>query len=475
MRSFARRRIFSGSPRASIRRATGSRPGTDENAEGTMYFALSMLIFWLVVYNVLVVPILYAGFAGAAWRGGKAREGFLARRSWEQRLRADLDRLKSRDRIVMFHATSVGELLQALPIARILKTAYPNISIGLSVFSASGYNYFKPNPAVDFICYLPLDSYHQAKRFFTLVRPVCWIVSKFDAWPNHLYRCHKEGIPALLTAATLSESSRRIGPVVGSFHKAFYSLFTMNFPIAEPDRERFRLLFPKDDACVVTGDTRFDEVVYRSRGAREKAENLPLDAARRQYFMLASIWESDETVVLPAALDLLKQNPSASVLITPHEPREKFVQAIEKRCEEAGVKSTRYSRLEGNPAPDVRVVIIDTVGILAQLYSISSFAYVGGSFGPGVHNVMEPAILGNPVMFGPRHINSFEALQMKRRGGAFEIATAEQFRAKAAELLTSREYRQSVGGKVKEYVLENVGAAQRTVDAARPLFDRVLS
>ncbi len=418
-------------------------------------------VIWLLIYNIFAFPVVYLIFTIGSFSNKKIRDGMRERRNWKNRLKEDIAKLKYKDAIYLFHATSVGELQQALPVIRLLKTHNSAISVGISFFSPSGYHFFKGDPNVDFTCYMPVDSWINAKTFFSIIRPKCWIVSKFDVWPNHTFRVYMMKIPAFIISATLSSSSRRLNPLLKSLNKSIYSCFTKIFPISEDDRTRFLTVYDKKESCVITGDTRFDQVVFRSQGAAEKARTLPFVKTGKQFLMLGSIWENDATVVVPPTVSILKDYPYLYSIITPHEPHEEFCQAIEKQLSDAGISSVRFTKIDKEKECTARVILIDTIGLLAQIYSISTLAYIGGSFSTGVHNVMEPAIMGIPVIFGPRHHNSFEALQMKQHGGAFEITNSAEYDQIVRKLLNTESYMNEAGNSVKKYVLENVGAAQR--------------
>jgi 3-deoxy-D-manno-octulosonic-acid transferase len=424
-------------------------------------FVTAAKVLWLLIYNSFLFPLLYLSFIVGSFSNRKIRDGFRERRGWKNTLKATVEKLKYKNSIYLFHATSVGELQQALPIIRLLKSNNPAISVGISFFSPSGYRFFKGDPNVDFVCYLPLDSWTNAKTFFSIVKPKCWIVSKFDVWPNFTFRCHMMNIPAFIISATLSSSSKRLNPLLKGFNKSLYSCFTKIFPISDDDRDRFMSFYHKKDALIVAGDTRFDQVVYRSQGAAEKARTLPFAKDGKKFLMLGSIWENDAEVVMPPTVSILRDYPDLYSIITPHEPHDEFCKNIEAPLREAGLSSVRFSNIKNEGSCESRVIIIDMIGLLAQIYSISTLAYIGGSFSTGVHNVMEPAIMGIPVIFGPRHFNSFEALQMKQRGGAFEITTSIEYDQIVRKLLNSELYMRETGISVKKYVLENVGAAQR--------------
>jgi 3-deoxy-D-manno-octulosonic-acid transferase len=191
--------------------------------------------------------------------------------------------------------------------------------------------------------------------------------------------------------------------------------------------------------------------------------------------MLGSIWENDAEVVMPPTISILKDYRDLYSIITPHEPHDEFCRSIETQLQDAGISSVRFTQIKDGSGYESRVIIIDTIGLLAQIYSISTLAYIGGSFSTGVHNVMEPAIMGIPVIFGPRHHNSFEALQMKQRGSAFEIATSQEYDQIVRKLLNSQSYMRETGNSVKKYVLENVGAAQRIFNELEKTLESTIS
>lgn len=419
--------------------------------------------------------MLYLSFIVGSLSNRKIRTGFRERRGWKNALRASVENLRYKDSIYLFHATSVGELQQALPVIRILKLKNPAISVGISFFSPSGYHFFKGDPNVDFVCYLPLDSWFNAKTFFSIIKPKCWIISKFDVWPNFTFRSYMMKIPSFIISATLSSSSKRLNPILNGLNRNLYSCFSGIFPISIDDCNRFAAFYPKKDALIVTGDTRFDQVVYRSEGATEKARMLPFAKDGKKFLMLGSIWENDAEVVIPPTVSILRDYSDLYSIITPHEPHDEFCRSIEKPFQDAGISSVRFTQIKDGSRCESRVIIIDTIGLLAQIYSISTLAYIGGSFSTGVHNVMEPAIMGIPVIFGPRHHNSFEALQMKQRGSAFEIASSQEYDQIVRKLLNSESYMRETGISVKKYVLENIGAAQRIFNELEKTLESTIS
>jgi len=401
---------------------------------------------WFLLYNIIAVPLQYLFYQVARHFNKKISEGISGRKGEMARIKRALASI-ARTRIrILFHCVSVGEWEQALPLITRLKKDDPNIYIIVAFFSPSGYNYVKKHPDVDLKVYLPFDSYFRARAFLKLIRPDLWIIVKHDTWPNHLFAAHHLNIPAMLVDATLPANSRRLAPVVKHFNRHVYKAFHYMFPISEGDRDRFLQIYPYPERLMITGDTRFDQVYNRGQKAL-KEPAIQLFNNHTAVFIAGSIWPSDEKHLLPAVEQLMKQYSSLNVVLVPHETDERHIEEIESALKAASIYSKRYSKIAEDGANETRVAIIDSVGLLARLYVQTDIAYVGGSFGPGVHNVMEPGILGKPVLFGPKYLNSFEAAELIRCGGGFAVNSSQELVEKVGEFLENEDMRLDAGNR----------------------------
>lgn len=430
-----------------------------------------MATIWFLLYNIAAVVPQYMFYQVARLFNKKIARGISGRKGQKRRIRSILESIGA-DRVrILFHCVSVGEWEQALPLIQKLKNADKDVYIIVAFFSPSGFDYVKENSNIDLKVYLPFDSYFRAKKFLKIVAPDLWVIVKHDVWPNHLFAANKLNIPTVLMDATLPENSRRIKGIVRHFNKSVYSLLRFMFPISEGDRDRFLLLAPYPDRMIITGDTRFDQVYLRGQTALQ-IPVLPLFSRKdSSTFIAGSIWPSDEKYVLPAVDELLKKYDSLNIILAPHEPEENHLLAIEESLKASDISSIRYSKITGQGTNGVRVVIIDAVGLLVKLYSQSDIVYVGGSFGPGVHNVMEPGILGKPVLFGPRHTNSFEAGELINCGGGFSVNTVRELAGKIAGFLDERETREKAGNNALRLIKQNLGATDKLYRHLQEMYD----
>ena len=416
-----------------------------------------MSLILLFLYNILVVPVLISGFYIGSLFNAKMREGRKARKNQFSVLAGEISKAGSRKRI-LFHCTSAGEWLQALPIIEKLKSLNPGLFIMVSFFSPSGFK-FARNPAeVDLKLYLPLDSVFKARRLFKLLKPELWIISKFDVWPNHVMAATKLGIPVVITSATLSPNSGRDKGFARSFNKFIYRKIDHFFPISDEDKRRFQALVPGEDIYTVAGDTRYDHVYNRGQKASDAGDVTLFSNDKGLTLIAGSTWPADERHVLPALAELMQEFPGVRVIIVPHELHESHLQDIESVFDQYQIPCERYTSFSGQGTARTNVVIFNTIGMLARLYKQTHLAFIGGSFGKGTHNVMEPAIFGQPVLFGPNHLNSYEAGELLHVGAAFKIMNQQEFRDKARLLIRDDRLRQSMGEKARNLILGNTGA-----------------
>jgi 3-deoxy-D-manno-octulosonic-acid transferase len=416
-----------------------------------------MSLIWLALYNIIVVPAIIAGFGIGSLFNTKMREGRIARKNQFNRLADEINKGANRKRI-LFHCTSAGEWLQALPIIEKIKSLNPQLYIMVSFFSPSGFKFAKNPAEVDLKFYLPLDSRIAAHRLFKLLKPDLWIISKFDIWPNHVIAAAKLNIPMVITSATLSADSHRDKGISKEFNKLVYSKISHFFPISEDDKKRFQALVPGESNYTVAGDTRYDHVYNRGLRASDAGDVSIFGGKKGITIIAGSTWPADEKHILPALSGLCTDYPDLRVIVVPHELHENHLLDIESVFSRDGIKTERYTNFSGTGNASVNVVIFNTIGLLARLYKQTDIAFIGGSFGKGTHNVMEPAVFGQPVLFGPNHLNSHEAGELLISGAAFRVANAQEFRDKVTLLINDSTLRKTMGEKARNLIHNNIGA-----------------
>ena len=422
---------------------------------------------WKALYNTVAVPTLYTGFQALAFFNPKVRQGLLGRQSVFESLTEQLAIARSFDRTAWFHFTSVGEFEQAKPL---IDHFYPQTRIVLTYFSpsvaANAYRY----PLADTAIYLPLDSRQNAHRLFDLIQPSILIFSKFDIWPNLVWEAKRRKIPVALIAGTLQPNSKRLQPVASAFFRSVHQEIDLHCVISEQDAVRFKQLCPPAARIEVTGDTRFDRVYNQALVVPEDEAFLPGQSTLSAPVVVAGSTYTEEEVILIESLNQMT-TVSPHLIIVPHEPTPVHVQQLMERLGKSGLTYVKYSELvEESNLSQVRVIIIDTIGILAKLYRMADVTFVGGSFHGSVHNVMEPAAMEKPILFGPTIDNAHEAHQLVQCGGAEIVNSANQLVDVLGRWLVSPQQRQQVARSALQVIQDNLGATERTLDHLQPYF-----
>ncbi|MEZ4762515.1 MAG: glycosyltransferase N-terminal domain-containing protein [Calditrichia bacterium] len=421
---------------------------------------IQLLLF--LFYNLLFFPVLFIVYHSYALFRPKYRKGILGRYGVikaAEKFRNHLDNA-SRD-LYLIHCASMGEFEHLKPFVRRLKERLPKSRTVVMFFSPSGYENVKSAPGVDLIIYSPFDWWFPVYRFLRILRPKALLIAKYDVWPNLMWFSVWRKIPRFLVNATLYDRSSRLKWPLRWLLRPVYGLFDGIFAISEKDRHNFDQLSGKKTTLVV-GDTKYDQVVFRSEESRKKNVLPPEIHDNRMVFVAGSTWPEDEEHLLPAIRHYLEISPETLVIICPHEPTAAHLAQLENGL--SGLAFTRLSQIE-NSSEQLQVLLIDRIGVLANLYSLADVAYVGGSFKQNIHNVLEPAVYGIPVLFGPVNQNSHEAQLLKNCGGAIEISGTADLQSHIEKLFSDADFRQQTGAAAQKLVAENRGATDQMLDA----------
>jgi 3-deoxy-D-manno-octulosonic-acid transferase len=410
------------------------------------------------LYNALL-PLALAGARASALFLPKMREAIEGRRGFRERFA----QLRGLDPPVWFHVSSVGEFEQARPLITLLGRRHPHIPVVLTFSSPSGYHFARRREKVGegsnivFIDYLPADTRGNMQFCLDCVNPRALVLVKFDLWPNLIWETKRRGVGIVLVDATLSPSSRRLSGPARWLYRSVYECIDRIIAISDADAKRFADAVPGHGAIEVAGDTRFDRVM--ERWEQRSSTRVEYDTGDGPVLIAGSTWPADEARLLDAVKGLLDAYPSLRFIVAPHEPSPAHVAGLEGWARGAGISARTVSA--DRAAEEARVLIIDTVGILAEAYRLGDIAYVGGSFSTGVHSVIEPAIAGLPVVFGPRHDNSFEALQLIERGGGFCVHDGAGMAARLESLVGDDGLRARSGEAASTYVASQLGASEK--------------
>ena len=392
----------------------------------------------------LIISLYTLGVAVASLFNPKARKMWKGGREAFRVLR---DKVDSSSRYVWFHAASLGEFEQGRPIMERLRAEHPEYKILLTFFSPSGYEVRKNYEGADIVCYLPLDTYFGARRFLSLVHPEVAFFIKYEFWWNYLHILKRRGVPVYSVSSIFREGQvffRWYGRTYSNVLKCFTRFFVQN------DESR-RLLATLGITDVdVTGDTRFDRVLQ----VKQQARQLPIvDAFRQGYkvFVAGSSWPPDEDIFI----NYFNEHRDWKLIIAPHVIGNDHIRQIVGKLRR---KAVRYTEATEDSAREADCLIIDCFGLLSSIYGYGDVAYVGGGFGVGIHNVLEAAVWGMPVIFGPNNKRFQEAQDLLASGGGVEIDSYSQFEAVMNTYVADASAMEADGKKAAGYVAAKAGA-----------------
>jgi 3-deoxy-D-manno-octulosonic-acid transferase len=360
-----------------------------------------------------------------------------------------VDRKKSP--IIWFHVSSLGEFEQGRPVMEAFRKRWPEKKILLTFFSPSGYEVRKTYNQADFIFYLPLDTPANARRFIEIVQPETVFFVKYDFWFNYLKIIHQQHIPLYYISAIFRKDHYFFTWYGGWFLR--HLGYVTRFFVQNPESEEL-LRSAGIEQVTLTGDTRFDRVA----AIAAQSMVLPLVGnfcAGKQVFIAGSTWEPDEAVCIPM-IKLRELN--LKYIIAPHDTSPRRIRSIREQLDH---KVVSYSELNEDNARQAGVLIIDSVGILSQLYRYATVAFIGGGFGSGIHNIQEPVTFGVPVLFGPNYHKFREACDLVALGGAFSIASSDDLMKKTGDITGNPQEHDRLSAICSNYVAENRGATEK--------------
>lgn len=351
------------------------------------------------------------------------------------------------ERYVWFHAASLGEFEQARPMIERLRRQQPERKILLTFFSPSGYEIRKNYACVDIVCYLPFDTPANVRRFLDLVNPSHAIFVKYEFWANYLLELHRRQVPTYLISSIFREKQMFFKPY-GGFFRSLLHCYTRIFVQDEASKQLLENIGVEH--VTVGDDTRFDRVADIAAAARQ----LPIAEAFARdsnVLVVGSSWEPDEDLLvryINANQDICK------MIIAPHVVSPKHIASL---CEKLRCNFVLYTQTTPDEAAKAHCLVVDTIGVLSSLYQYGRVAYVGGGFGVGIHNTLEAAVWGVPVVFGPNYHKFREAHDLIACGGGFAIHSYRQLEDLITALFIDHEAAQRAG----DYVKQHVGATDK--------------
>lgn len=392
----------------------------------------------------------------------KAKLWWSGRKNWAKNLSADLaSKRESGQTLIWVHSASLGEFEQGRPLMEAIKKQYPGVFILLTFFSPSGYEIRKNYTHADLVCYLPADLPQNTRKFLAIVQPQLAIFVKYEFWYNFLKTLHQKEIPVWLIAALFRPQQPFFQPW-GRWYlqilKRFDHFFVQNQSSVEL-LEKYQL-----PQYTLAGDPRIDRVIQIAAEAKtfptveSFAQNSPVLMAGSTWgpdeALLAGLWENQELRV------------GWKLIIAPHEIGVSHLEQIEQKF---GAQCIRYSQFKPEEHANCTVLIIDNIGMLSALYRYATIAYIGGGFGAGIHNTLEPMAFGLPVVFGPKYQKFEEAVVNVKTGGTFAVQEQAALKQIFKQLKDST-FRANASAAVQQYLQENQGATLKILDRLKKIF-----
>lgn len=359
---------------------------------------------------------------------------------------------------IWFHASSLGEFEQGRPVIEKIKTEHPEYKILLTFFSPSGYEVRKNYDGADVICYLPFDTPYRVNKFLNLANPAIAVFIKYEFWANYLQELKRREIPVYIISAIFRPQQIFFKWYARSYRKV---LNCFNHLFVQDEASRDLLVAYGIKNVTVAGDTRFDRVLDVQRKSRiiDVVQQFIGDPGNDKQTVLVagSSWPQDEEVFIP----YFNEHPDMKLIIAPHEIHKEHLLGIAALLKKRSIRLSEAT--SGESLKGVDCLIIDSFGLLSSIYRYGDIAYIGGGFGAGIHNVLEAAVYGIPVLFGPKYQKFKEARDLLKLGGAFSISDQDGFDGRMNDLLSYPELLQEAGKQAGGYVRNNAGVTDRIV------------
>lgn len=410
-----------------------------------------------MIFYTLSIRLLQLFYRFAALLNSKAQLFVHGRSGLFEKLKIAF--YENKNPVIWIHCASLGEFEQGRPIIEYFKKQNPTFKILLTFFSPSGYEVRKNYAQADYIFYLPWDTAHNAKQLISITNPSIAIFIKYEFWHHYTSELKKKNIP-IISASSIFRPEQIFFKWYGSFFRNILKKFNHFFVQTSQSMELLRQIGITQ--TTVAGDTRFDRVFEVTQQAAE------IEIARKfkgneKTFVVGSLWPEDLEVLAPF---IHEHKHALKFILAPHEISERFIMQIEQSL---SVKTIRYSQA-AEQLESYQVLIIDNIGMLSKLYRYGEFAYVGGAFGKGLHNILEAACYGIPIFFGNKNYQKFqEAKDLIMSGGAFAVRDYTDLK-KDFELLNNRPENFLLACEVtKSYVKENLGATAKIVSYCNKL------
>lgn len=385
----------------------------------------------------------------ASLRNQKAKKWLRGRKGLLKKIQKEVE---GSENLVWVHCASLGEFEQGRPLIEEIKLKYPEKKVLLTFYSPSGYEVQHAYNKADFVYYMPNDSRRNAKRFIKYIKPTVVFFVKYEYWYNYLTQLQKNEIPVYFVSAIFRPQQRFFKR--DGWYRKMLSKPTHFFVQNQVSADLLESVNIKN--YTITGDTRFDRVAH----ILENVKPMPLVETfinNKDVIVAGSTWKAEEAILN----QYLRTRPMLKVILVPHEVDEATIQRILTLF---GSKAICYSKATQRNVTDKQVLVVDSYGLLTSLYQYGKIAFIGGGFGVGIHNVLEPATFGMPILFGTNYEKFKEATDLVEQNCAFPVANIEEFNTVVNHLLGNNQVVMNIAERTAAYVRKNVGATRKILD-----------
>ena len=422
-----------------------------------------MSFLFILFYNIIFYPSFFLfSIIGIAFNK-KYREGFVSRFYSLYILRRYFNKVDVNSNIYWFHCSSRGEYLQVETLIDKVKDCSKNNLVLVSFFSPSGYNSLL-SPKVDLKIFLPFDFFWSINSALKIVNPKKIIFATTDLWPNMLTIAKIKNIETIVIGAKSNQSFGKKYSIKKLVYKYLYSKVSKIFTINSDDSLHFKNIFNNDEKVLITdkGNPRYDQVLSTINSIPSKLKVSVLH--RNKTILFASMHREDRNIILPHILPLMQQNTDFDIIWASHEPSKSDSRYLDSIFSRYNISVGVFNSIESLRTLDSRVKVVEVVGILSKLYWLSRFAYVGGGFSTGVHNLMEPSIAKTPTIFGPNYKSFNEAIDLIKIKGGFSIVDGESFIKQFDKLLSDDNLILDASSSAERFIKKNAGATNRIIN-----------
>ncbi len=413
-----------------------------------------------ILYN-LFISLYGIGVSAASSFNPKAKLWIAGRKNWKKAMK---EKISPSDKVIWVHCSSLGEFEQGRPVMEKIKKEFPAHKLAVSFFSPSGYEVRKNYKGADYIFYLPLDTRKNAKQLIKILHPEVLILVKYEYWYNLLNRLSKKKIPVIVISAVIKEDNLFFRPFGSWFQKRIASI--RHFFVQDNDSKNL-LESIGIEQVTVSGDTRFDRV-KEIQESNPKLDFMKKFKGNSKLIVAGSTWPDDEEILIKFIHEKLPDD--WKLIFAPHNIHEKEIKSLSEKIHK---KTAIYTKSDENQIENAQILIVDTVGMLTKIYAYANVSYVGGGFTKtGVHNTLEPAVYGVPVIFGPNYENYFEAIDLLENEGAVRFIDPYDFDQKMTNLIENEAERAERGIAAWNYIREKPNSSNLIMDYLKNLIKK---